>query len=131
MATSNDFDRDAFLHALRKAFDMPEEDAEQVTGVVEDCFIGEDEVNDEDLEKETRALFYSLEAEGLLTFRRTEYKFEGAVRRAFFWRLTEAVTSRAALEDALTAPAHAEEDEALVYQSLHDGAWERSHSIEA
>jgi hypothetical protein len=130
MSAANDFDRDAFLRAVEHAFSMEAEDARQVTRVIEDCFIGEDEVNDEDLDKETRSLFYALEAEGLLTFRRTEYKFEGAVRRAFFWRLTEDVLTGALFEtpdENLVPMAH----EAHVYESLSDDMWARSGEIQA
>lgn len=131
MATASDFDREAFLHALRKAFRMGDEDAQEVTRVVEDCFIGEDEVNDEDLEKETRALFYTLESEGLLTFRRTEYKFEGAVRRAFFWRLTEAVTAAAPPPAEAPAALHPDEETERLYLALQEAVWDRSHGVEA
>lgn len=74
-------------HALTRTFNMLREDAEATATVVESAFKGEDEVNDEDLDKEIRSLFYQLEKENLLQVRRTEYKFEGQVRRAYFWRL--------------------------------------------
>lgn len=128
MTDATDFDQDAFLGAVKHAFQMETEDAQHVTQVVADCFIGEDEVNDEDLEKETRALFYALEAEGLLTFRRTEYKFEGAPRRAFFWRLTEEVLSGKALEAAEATLSH-ESHEAQIYETLSDDMWSRGVTV--
>jgi hypothetical protein len=74
-------------HALSRIFNMMREDAEATAKVVETAFKGEDEVNDEDLDKDVRSLFYALEKESLLQVRRTEYKFDGQVRRAYFWRL--------------------------------------------
>ncbi len=130
MSAGTDFDRDSFLRAVQHAFKMDPQDAEQVTGVIEGCFIGEDEVNDEDLDKETRSLFYALEAEGLVTFRRTEYKFEGAVRRAFFWRLTEDVLSGAAWQ-ALDAELAPRSQEAALYEALSDDMWSRGGGIQA
>ncbi len=120
-----DFDQAAFHDALITAFGMDPKDAEHITNVVADCFFGEDEVNDEDLDKETRSMFYALEAEGIVTFRRTEYKFEGAVRRAFFWRLTEAaLTGSIAARSADTAPSE-EEQVAQLYATLQEDCWNR------
>lgn len=75
--------------ALQRAFNMLADDAKQLAETVEGVFQGEDEVNDEDLDKDVRSLFYSLEREKLMTIRRTEYKFEGQVRRAYFWQFTD------------------------------------------
>lgn len=75
--------------ALTRAFDMDALDARATAETVTSVFQGEDEVNDEDLDKEIRSLFYSLEKEKLLNVRRTEYKFEGQTRRAYFWRFND------------------------------------------
>jgi len=77
------------VRALQRAFNMLAEDARQLAETVENVFQGEDEVNDEDLDKDIRSLFYSLEREKLMTIRRTEYKFEGQVRRAYFWQFAD------------------------------------------
>lgn len=112
------------VRALRRAFDMMKEDAEATAKVVETVFRGEDEVNDEDLDRELRSLFYTLEREQLVGIRRTEYKFEGQTRRAYFWRLND-------LEDALSdgrddEGLSAEEREAMkVYQALPLERWNR------
>ena len=120
-----EFDEDAFHDALITAFGMEPEDAGHVTAVVADRFLGEDEVNDEDLDKETRALFYALEVEGIVTFRRTEYKFEGAIRRAFFWRLTAAaLAGNVAARSANAAPSE-EEQMAKLYATLEEDCWAR------
>ena len=120
-----DFDQPAFLAALLKAFKMDQPDADHVCQVVADCFIGEDEVNDEDLDKETRAMFYALEAEGLMTFRRTEYKFEGAIRRAFFWRLTEDVVAGNVANAQPHAVVSEEEEVRALYATLESDVWSR------
>lgn len=120
-----DFDLDAFKQALVKTFRMDAEDANNVTTIVADCFFGEDEVNDEDLDKETRSLFYTLEGEGLMTFRRTEYKFEGAVRRAFFWRLTEDVITGAVALGSESVSLSEEEEISQLYATLNDDMWNR------
>lgn len=77
------------VRALQRAFNMLAEDAKQLAETVEGVFQGEEEVNDEDLDKDIRSLFYSLEREKLMTIRRTEYKFEGQVRRAYFWQFAD------------------------------------------
>lgn len=112
------------VRALRTAFDMMKEDAEATAKVVETVFRGEDEVNDEDLDRELRSLFYTLEREQLVGIRRTEYKFEGQTRRAYFWRLND-------LEDALQdgtddeAMSREERDAMKVYQALPLERWNR------
>lgn len=109
--------------ALRRAFNMMKDDAEATAGVVSSVFRGDDEVNDEDLDKEVRALFYTLEKEELLGIRRTEYKFEGQTRRAYFWRLKKIPDEDATGElGAMTR----EDIEALkVYRALPQEMWNR------
>jgi hypothetical protein len=106
---------------------MVKEDAEATANVVESAFRGEEEVNDEDLDREIRSLFYTLEREQLLGIRRTEYKFEGQVRRAYFWRLNsiEDALRDNDLDDAVSR----EEREALkVYRALPADLWSRDRS---
>ena len=121
--THMNFDDQAFHAALTSRFNMDPNDAQAVTTVVADLFWGENEVNDEDLDKDTRSMFYTLQAEGILTFRRTEYKFEGATRRAFFWRLTPD-----ALAGELEVMAHEAavvDEAAALYEQLHADLWNR------
>ncbi|HEX9816505.1 MAG TPA: hypothetical protein VGB18_05955 [Candidatus Thermoplasmatota archaeon] len=109
--------------ALRRAFNMMKDDAEATAGVVSSVFRGDDEVNDEDLDKEIRALFYTLEKEELLGIRRTEYKFEGQTRRAYFWRLKKLPDQDL---DATPAGLSREDIEALkVYRALPQELWNR------
>lgn len=108
--------------ALRRAFNMVVEDARATAETVESAFQGEDEVNDEDLDKEIRSLFYTLEKEKLLNVRRTEYKFDGQVRRAYFWRVND-LDSWAPEGDVSPK---AEDVEALkVYRALPPSLWVR------
>lgn len=109
--------------ALRRAFNMMMDDAEATAGVVASVFRGDDEVNDEDLDKEVRALFYTLEKEELLGIRRTEYKFEGQTRRAYFWRLKKLPEN----EPDLGLGGLSREDlEAIkVYRALPQEMWNR------
>lgn len=120
-----DFDTDAFKNALIKTFRMDLDDAQNITQIIADCFFGENEVNDEDLEKETRSLFYTLEAENLMTFRRTEYKFEGAIRRAFFWRLTPEVLDGSLGREEAPAQTSEEEEISALYATLGEDVWSR------
>ncbi len=122
-----DFDVETFQTALTTRFSMDEDDAKAVVTLVEDLFWGEDEVNDEDLDKETRSMFYTLQAEGILPFRRTEYKFEGATRRAFFWRLREDVLEGLDNEDALKVDDAMDHDAKRLYATLNDDMWNRGH----
>lgn len=125
-----DFDRTAFISALQTRFNMAPEDSEHIAGIVEDCFFADNEVNDEDLDKETRSLFYTLESEGIMTFRRTEYRFEGALRRAFFWRLTDEALTRTLERDVRKDPSEEEEIQSL-YATLHDDVWNRQNAVTA
>ncbi len=113
--------------ALRRAFDMMKEDAEATAGVVETVFRGEEEVNDEDLDRELRSLFYTLEREQLVGIRRTEYQFEGQTRRAYFWRLNDLdeLLQDGRDDEGLSA----EEREAMkVYQALPLERWNRGRA---
>jgi hypothetical protein len=109
--------------ALRRAFNMLREDAEATAQVVSSTFRGEDEVNDEDLDKEVRALFYTLEQQNLLGIRRTEYKFEGQTRRAYFWRLKELKVDD--LERAFGGLSKEDLEATRVYRALPTELWAR------
>ena len=109
--------------ALRKVFNMVREDAAATAKVVESAFHGEDEVNDEDLDKEIRSLFYQLEKESLLQVRRTEYKFDGQVRRAYFWRLNP--LDQMSMEDFGTTLSKEDLDANKLYRQLPQELWSR------
>jgi len=110
-------------HALRRIFNMMREDAEATAKVVETAFKGEDEVNDEDLDKDVRSLFYALEKESLLQVRRTEYKFDGQVRRAYFWRVSR--IESLGLQDFGPAVSKEDLEASKVYRQLPQELWAR------
>lgn len=110
-------------HALRKVFNMVLEDAEATARVVDTAFKGEDEVNDEDLDKDVRSLFYQLEKESLLQVRRTEYKFDGQVRRAYFWRLNR--LESLGLDDFGPVISKEDLEATKVYRQLPQEKWAR------
>jgi len=109
--------------ALRRVFKMMREDAVATAEVVDKAFKGEDEVNDEDLDKDIRSLFYALEKESLLQVRRTEYKFEGQVRRAYFWRLNR--LEALGLEDFGPAISKEDLEASKIYRQLPQELWAR------
>lgn len=111
------------MKALRRVFNMVREDAEATADVVSSVFRGEEEVNDEDLDKEIRALFYTLEKEQLLGIRRTEYKFEGQTRRAYFWRLKALRPED--LESAGNGLTREDAEAIKVYRALPQAIWSR------
>ncbi len=98
---------------------MLQEDALAVAHTVEEAFRGEDELNDEFLDASLRSVFYSLQDEGVLAIRRTEYQSDGRARRAYFW----AVTDGEALPDS--AAARRAEHNQRLYARLGDDAWKR------
>ncbi|HLE47109.1 MAG TPA: hypothetical protein VI818_02340 [Candidatus Thermoplasmatota archaeon] len=102
---------------------MLREDADATADVVSSVFRGEDEVNDEDLDKEVRALFYTLEQQNLLGIRRTEYKFEGQTRRAYFWRMKEMRDED--LERTLAGISRDDLEAIKVYRALPQELWNR------
>lgn len=103
---------------------MLREDAEATADVVASVFRGEEEVNDEDLDKEVRALFYTLEREQILSIRRTEYKFEGQTRRAYFWRLKE-LDEQDLVDGASRGPEKEDLEAVKVYRALPTELWSR------
>jgi ABC-type nitrate/sulfonate/bicarbonate transport system substrate-binding protein len=111
------------VRALRRAFNMVSEDAEATARVVESAFRGEEEVNDEDLDRELRSLFYTLEREELVSIRRTEYTFEGQPRRAFFWHLKP--LKELPSDDTDKGLSREERDALKVYKALPSDLWNR------
>ena len=103
---------------------MVREDATATARVVQSAFREDEEVNDEDLDKDIRSLFYTLERENLLDIRRTEYKFEGQTRRAYFWRLKRL---EGFPDDPITSIPSREDLEAVaVYHQLPPERWART-----
>jgi Mg2+ and Co2+ transporter CorA len=79
-----------FADALKREFDMPDEDAMATAQIVAETFGSAEEVDDDALDPEVRSIFYTLENKDLLTFRREEYTSEdGQTLRAYFWQIKD------------------------------------------
>ncbi len=107
---------------LRARLDMLREDALAVAHTVEEAFRGEDEVNDEFLDAQLRAVFYALQDEGVLAIRRTEFNMDGRARRAYFWSVQEG-------RDVEDAPKATFDRSARMYARLDDDAWKRRKQV--
>lgn len=138
-------DLSARSHALclciKERFEMPWDDAVQVTRLLADLFDGRLEVDDDELPKDLRAMFYDLQAKDLLRIRREEYRSpEGKNLRAFYWSLDEEtldeVRRRAeraarlrkngANGNGANGHANGNDQDADVYEALPDNAWARA-----
>lgn len=107
--------------ALVRDLDMREADAAQVADLVLNAFDGEEELDDENLSTDLRSMFYTLEEEKLLDFRREETtNDEGHVRRYFHWTIRWDEVAPEADEDEDSGDA-----EGSVYDELPSNAWER------
>ncbi|MEM0492916.1 MAG: hypothetical protein QXS02_03025 [Candidatus Thermoplasmatota archaeon] len=74
-----------FVKALTNLFDMDKEDAIAVARTIEDAFDGRAEIEDMDIDKYMRSLFYELHRQKLLKLRREEIKDKGKMIRKFYW----------------------------------------------
>lgn len=108
-------------NALERELDMRPDDARAVAGLVLDAFGGDEELDDEELSSDLRSVFYTIEDENLLDFRREEDRNEeGHLRRYFFWTIRwDEVTP-----DASDTDDQADEDQ-TVYDELPQNAWSR------
>ena len=104
---------------LRRRLRMLREDAQAVAHTVEQAFHGDDEVEDDVLDKDLRQLFYDLQDEKILDVRRQEYTKDGQLLRGYFWHLRDDVGEMPRPEHALPSP------EEQLYRKLRDNAWER------
>lgn len=74
--------------ALRNTLGMQAGDASEVAQLVLLSFNGDEELHDDELTTDLRSMFYTIEEQKLLDFRREEYKNdEGHLRRAFYWTI--------------------------------------------
>ncbi|PSG97942.1 hypothetical protein BRD56_02840 [Thermoplasmatales archaeon SW_10_69_26] len=105
---------------LQRTFEMDEEDARRISGLVVDQFGAKDEVLDDEVPKEVRSVFYTLESKRILTFRRIEYEGEDGMRkRGFFWQFhPEGVEAELETEAA-------DDEDAGVYDNLPEDCWDR------
>jgi predicted transcriptional regulator len=73
------------IKALKNAFDMDRQDAVALAQQVEEVFAGNQEIEDMDIDKYTRSLFYELQRKKLLKLRREEIKEQGKPIRKYYW----------------------------------------------
>jgi hypothetical protein len=109
----------ALHRLLSERMRMLREDALAVSQVVEDAFAGQSELDDENLDKDLRQVFYDLQDERILDVRRVERLDEGHQRRFYLWRIREEEVASGASQAAASEPAQ------RLYQRLEDQAWER------
>lgn len=113
--------RAALANALERELDMHPDDAREVSGLVLSAFDGREELDDEELSSDLRSVFYTIEDQNLLDFRREEERNEeGHLRRYFFWTIRW---------DEVTPDAPEGDDEGAedrtVYDDLPQNAWKR------
>jgi transcription initiation factor IIE alpha subunit len=109
-------------HALERDLDMRSTDAREVADLVLGAFDGEEELDDENLSTDLRSMFYTLEEEKLLDFRREETRNEdGHIRRYFHWTIRWDEVAPETGDDEGDA-----EGEDSVYDDLPQNAWDRS-----
>lgn len=104
---------------LRRRLRMLREDAQAVAQTVEQAFHGDDEVEDEALDKDLRQLFYDLQDEKILDVRRQEYTKDGQLLRGYFWHMREDVGDLPNPDRTVATP------EEQLYLKLRENAWER------
>ncbi len=104
------------LEALKKSFNMNENDAIELVKTVEDIFKGETEIEDMSIDKYTRSLFYELQREGLLKLRREEFKEKGKIMRKFYWSFDNKKIKEVAFKTF-------EEEEYKIYKDIPSSAW--------
>lgn len=111
----------SLLRVLSDKMRMLREDAAAVSKVVEDAFAGRSELDDEDLDKDLRQVFYDLQDVKILDVRRVELREDGQARRHYLWTIRD--------DGEVPAPAApSDPDPALrIYARLSEQAWERKH----
>ncbi len=106
-----------FVKALKNKFDMDKEDALSVAKTVENVFKGREEVEDMDIDKHVRSLFYELHREKLLKLRREEFKEKGKQMRKYYWSFDTEMIKQGA------KPHRKKEDPYTVYKNIPASVW--------
>jgi hypothetical protein len=110
--------------ALEREMGMDGDDAREIAAVVLSAFDEGNELDDREIESDVRSVFYELEEQKLLDFRREEYRNEeGHKRRAFYWTIR---WDEIAPEEADDASGASDSDD--VYDELPSDAWRRQAS---
>jgi hypothetical protein len=106
-----------FVKALKKGFDMTQQDATQLAKTVQKVFRGRKEVEDMSLDKHVRSIFYDLLQKNLLMQRREEIKENGKFIRKYFWSFNN---------DGIKAEVYRkplEESPYEIYEKIPRSAW--------
>lgn len=112
----------ALAQALWEDLEMDRSDAMEIAGYVIGAFQGQEELDDDHLDPDLRSIFYTLENQRLLSFRREEFRNEeGHIRRAFYWRIRwENIDTSADAQ-----PVAGDRESGTVYEALPSDAWSR------
>jgi len=102
--------------ALKNRFEMAKEDAIALAKTVVTIFDGEEELDDMNIDKYARALFYELQRERLLKIRREEFKEKGKFIRKYYWSFNNNIIREIAYEKI-------KEDPYKIYEKIPKNAW--------
>lgn len=106
-----------FIRALKKKFEMTEEDASSLAKTVDEVFNGEKEIEDMTIDKHVRSLFYELHKENFLKIRREEYKEKGKFMRKYYWSYNnDGIKEEAYRKPGIECPYK-------IYQKIPRNAW--------
>jgi hypothetical protein len=104
------------LIALKKRYNMTNEDARALTKTIEGIFKGRKEVEDMSIDKYARALFYELQREKLLKIRREEFKEKSKYIRKYYWSYNNEIIKEEAYRIY-------REEKYRIYQKIPKEAW--------
>ena len=105
------------VKALKNKFSMAKEDAVALAKTIENIFNGEKEIEDMNIDKYARALFYELQRERLLRLRREEYKENGKFIRKYYWSFNNDIIREEAYKK------YKEEAKYEIYKKIPKNAW--------
>lgn len=108
--------KNLLMKALKNTFNMAKEDALALTKTVEEIFDGREEIEDQDIDKYSRSLFYELQRENLLKMRREELKEQGKIVRKYYWTYNEKTIKKQAVKKPV-------EDNYGIYKKIPEKAW--------
>jgi len=105
------------IKALKKKFEMTDEDATCLAKTVEEIFNGENEIEDMTIDKHARFLFYELQRENFLKVRREEYKEKGKIMRRYYWSFNNDAIKQEAFRKSVR------ESPYKIYEKIPRNAW--------